>query len=251
MKENKIVVSNQEISYIDENENNDKTLLFLHGWGQSKQSFLPVINDLKNEGVRCISIDLPGHGNSEEPKEVFGVEDYANIINEIINILSLKNVIIIGHSFGCRISFYLALKNNNIHKLLLTGAAGIKPKRNLMYHVRVLGYKFQKFLCKTPFYSQYREDLLANSGSRDYKEATPRMKQVLIKVVNEDLTHLMPKIKQQVVLFWGINDMQTPLEDGVKMNNLISNSTLVKVDGSHYAFLENQELFVKEIKKLI
>lgn len=250
-------VKNKEISYLlkkSSNKNNKELILFLHGWGQSKECFLSIINDLELK-KDIIAIDLPGFGDSEEPgneslEENYITEYYADSVNEFLEQFTYDNIALVSHSFGGRISFWLANKNSKIKNMLLTGAAGIKPKRDLSYYFSVYGFKIQKFLLKTPFYSQYKDDVLKNSGSEDYKNASNMMKKVLIKTVNEDLKFLLGKIKQKVFLFWGEYDEATPIEDAYLMKKLIRNSELEVVKGTHYAFLENQDEFIKKIKEL-
>lgn len=57
-------------------------------------------------------------------------------------------------------------------------------------------------------------------GSADYAAASPLMRQVLVKVVNENLEPLLPNIKCPALLVWGVNDTATPLSDGEKWNSL-------------------------------
>lgn len=65
------------------------------------------------------------------------------------------------------------------------------------------------------------------------------MRQVLVKVVNEDLEPLLSNIQQETLLIWGDKDTATPLSDGQKMEKLIKNSGLVTVKGAgHYSYLE-------------
>ena len=83
----------------------------------------------------------------------------------------------------------------------------------------------------------------AKAGSADYRNASPMMKAVLSKVVNEDLCDRMPLIKAPALLFWGEADTATPLSDAQKMNRLIPDSGLVTVPGgSHFSFLDNPYL---------
>ncbi len=251
-----INVQGKEVSYIlkKSKKKSKKLNLFLHGWGQSKECFFNIIDKLEIE-KDIIAIDLPGFGDTSEfdeeaLKSKYITRYYSEFISEFIDKFDYEEVNLISHSFGARLSFWMANDNSKVKKLLLTGAAGIKPKRSLIYYFRVYGFKFQKFLLKTPFYFQYKEDILKNSGSLDYKNASPFMKRVLIKTVNEDLTFLFKKIKQKTILFWGENDDATPLSDGKIMNKEIVNSKLIVVKGTHYAFLENEDLFLKKIKEI-
>ena len=66
------------------------------------------------------------------------------------------------------------------------------------------------------------------------------MKEILKKVVDEDLQHVMPNIKASTLLIWGEKDTATPVSDAQIMAKLIPDSGLVVFPGcTHYSFLEN------------
>ena len=77
------------------------------------------------------------------------------------------------------------------------------------------------------------------TGSADYKNASPVMREVLVKTVNEDLSECAKKIKAETLLIWGDNDTAVPLEHAKELNNLLENSDLIVLPGSHYCYLEN------------
>ena len=183
----------------------------LHGWGQSYQCFMPLIEKLNNN-FHIFALDLPGFGKSEEPNFPYTIYDYANYVLAFIKKLDINEYNLVAHSFGGRISIILANQDqNHIKKMVLTGAAGIKPKKTWRQKLSVYHYKFMKLLTKTPIFCQWHKDLITNSGSPDYRQASPMMKQVLTNTVNEDLTPLLNNINQEVLLYWGDDDDQTPL----------------------------------------
>lgn len=70
------------------------------------------------------------------------------------------------------------------------------------------------------------------------------MRAIMSRVVNEDLTHELPKIAAPTLLIWGENDTATPLSDAKKMEKLIPNAGLVSFAGcGHYSFLDNPVQF--------
>ncbi len=245
MNKSTININGLNISYFVEGEGHD--LIFLHGWGQNVESFSPVINILK-EDYRVWAIDFPGHGQSQEPNHGMTIYEFEEIVSKFIEAKEIIKPTLVGHSFGGRVSIIHAAKNENIDSIVLTGAAGIVPPKSLGFKAKVGHYKFMKALTLTPLYAQYRDDLLNNSGSADYKNASQVMKECLIKTVNEDLQYLMPNIEVPTLLYWGENDDATPVSDGHKMNELITNSTLkVMPNSGHYAYLENYHDFISEI----
>ena len=105
----------------------DCPLLFLHGWEGSSLSF-KYFYDILSSKRRCIILDFPPFGKSEEPKEPFNLSDYSQIVIKILKKLQVNKVDIVAHSFGGRIAILLASQTKYINKMLLTGCAGIKRK---------------------------------------------------------------------------------------------------------------------------
>ena len=85
-------------------------VVLLHGWGQNIQMMEPLVKGLKNKKV--LILDLPGFGESDEPDNVWSIEDYADFINKFVNKLGYEKCSIIGHSFGGKIGLIYASKYN-------------------------------------------------------------------------------------------------------------------------------------------
>jgi pimeloyl-ACP methyl ester carboxylesterase len=223
-------------------------ILLLHGWGCNATTF-NAIRPFLEARFRVLTVDFAGFGQSDEPSEVWGVEEYTRSIEALAQAEGVENPILIGHSFGGRVSIVYASRNK-VQKVMLVDAAGVKPKRSLNYYRKVYTFKFIKKLLPL-FVGKTRADKIieqrrAKAGSSDYSQASPKMRAILSKVVNEDLCHLMPKIAAPTLLFWGENDTATPLADAKKMEKLIPDAGLVTVAGAgHYAFLESTPLFLR------
>ena len=96
------------------------------------------------------------------------------------------------------------------------------------------------------------EERRSKSGSSDYNRATPMMRAILSKCVNEDLCHLMPKVTAPVLLFWGDKDTATPLHDAQTMQRLMPDAGLVVAKGAgHFAMLEQTELWMGAVKSFL
>lgn len=223
-------------------------ILLLHGWGCNATTF-NAIRPFLEARFRVLTVDFAGFGQSDEPSEVWGVEEYTRSIEALAQAEGVENPILIGHSFGGRVSIVYASRNK-VQKVMLVDAAGVKPKRSLNYYRKVYTFKLIKKLLPL-FVGKARAEKIieqrrAKAGSSDYSQASPKMRAILSKVVNEDLCHLMPKIAAPTLLFWGENDTATPLADAKKMEKLIPDAGLVTVAGAgHYAFLENAPLFLR------
>ncbi len=202
-----------------------------------------------------INVDFAGFGTSEEPTDVWGVEEYTRTVEAIAKAEGVESPVLVGHSFGGRVSIVYASRNKT-QKVILVDAAGVKPKRSLTYYRKVYTFKLLKWLAPILLGKECAQQLIekrrAKAGSSDYNNASPRMRAIVSKVVNEDLCHLMPKISAPTLLFWGENDTATPLADAKRMEKLIPDAGLVTVAGAgHYSFLENTPLFLRVVESFL
>ena len=226
-------------------------VLLLHGWGCTGEIFKHIASVLST-AYTTYSFDFPGFGASDEPTEVWGVEKYTQMVEAFVKENGIERPALMGHSFGGRVSIVFASRNE-VSRLVLVDAAGVKPKRPLKYYWKVYTFKAMKWLCNT-FLPKEKAQAIIDSrrkgaGSSDYNNASPMMRAILSKVVNEDLTHLMPAIKAPTLLVWGNLDTATPLSDAKTMERLIPDAGLVVAHGTgHFSFLENQGLFTAVIK---
>ncbi len=217
-------------------------VVLMHGWGCDHTTVRSIASTLE-KGMHVFSVDLPGHGKSDEPTSVWGVEDFTRYIERFISLQGIDRPVLIGHSFGGRITLLLSSRNP-IPKIVLVDAAGIKPKRSLSYYRKVYSFKIMKnFLMLVYGKEKGRakvEEWRGKKGSSDYRNSSPVMRSVMSKCVNEDLKHVMLSIKASALLIWGENDTATPISDARMMERLIPDAGLVSFPGcGHYSFLDN------------
>ena len=229
-------------------------LFLLHGWGCSTEIWKSVLPFLE-ERFRVINLDFAGFGQSDEPHAVWGVEEYTRSLEALVQELGIEQPTLIGHSFGGRVSVLYASRNQ-VRSIILTDAAGVKPRRTLSYYRKVYTFKLMKHLLPLLIGSRKAQMLIeqrrSKAGSSDYNRATPMMRAILSKCVNEDLCHLMPKVTAPVLLFWGDKDTATPLRDAHTMQRLMPNAGLVVAQGAgHFAMLEQAELWMGAVKSFL
>ena len=229
-------------------------LLLLHGWGCNTTTF-NAIRPFLEARFRVLTVDFAGFGQSDEPREVWGVEEYTRSIEALAKAEGVENPILIGHSFGGRVSIVYSSRNKT-QKVILVDAAGVKPRRSLSYYRKVYTFKLLKRILPLMVGRKRANEIIearrAKAGSSDYNQATPMMRAILSKCVNEDLCHLMPKIEAPTLLFWGEQDTATPLADAKRMKKLIPDAGLVTVAGAgHFSFLENTPLFLRVVESFL
>lgn len=233
----------------------DKAVILMHGWGCNHTTLASIERVALSCGYRVINVDFPGFGSSEEPSDVWGVEQYTRQIEALVKDLDVAPPIMLGHSFGGRVGILYASRNP-VEKLILVDAAGIKPRRTLKYYRKVYTFKAVKRIMYLFLGKEKAEQRLdarrAKAGSSDYANASPMMRRILSKVVNEDLSDRLSSINAPTLLIWGENDTATPLADAKKMEKLIPDAGLVSFPGcGHYSFLDNPGQFAAVLRSFL
>ncbi len=226
----KISIKDLNINYIQYGEGKD--IVLLHGWGQNIEMMKPI-GDNFSDRFRITILDLPGFGESDEPKNTWKIDDYELLLEEFIEKLKIKKPIMIGHSFGGRLAIRYSARNT-IEKLVLFGSPCIRVQEALPLKVRLL-----KSLKKLPGMDSFGEYMKKYIGSRDYKAASPVMRQTLVEVVNEDLSKYAKEIEEPTLLIWGENDTEAPVAEAKELEKIMLDAALIILPGTHYAYLEN------------
>lgn len=226
----KIKINDVNVNYIQYGEGKD--ILLLHGWGQNIQMMQPIGDSFSNR-CRITIIDFPGFGQSDEPTIPWTIDDYSNMLEEFVKEVGIKKPIIMGHSFGGRVAIRYSAYNS-IEKLVLFGSPCIRLDKELTLSTRIL-----KRLKKLPGMDKIGEYMKKYIGSRDYKAASPIMRQTLVNVVNEDLSEYAKDIEEATLLIWGENDEEAPVEEAKLLEGIMVDAALIILPGTHYAYLEN------------
>lgn len=226
----KIMIQNININYIQYGEGKD--ILLLHGWGQNIAMMKPL-GDNFCDRFRITILDLPGFGKSDEPQESWNIAKYTEILEEFVKKVGIKKPIVMGHSFGGRLAIRYSSRNN-IEKLVLFGSPCIRLEEKLSLTVKIL-----KKLKTLPGLNEFGEYMKKYIGSRDYKAASPIMRQTLVEVVNEDLSKYAREIEEPTLLIWGENDTEAPVTDAKELEKIMIDAALILLPGTHYAYLEN------------
>lgn len=227
-------------------------LLILHGWGSNAQIMLPLAKSLSDR-YTCYVPDLPGFGRTPPPRHPWSVDDYTRLTKEFLSHIGGK-ADILAHSFGGRIMLKLLSSEHHCMagRVLITGGAGLKPKRTWRYYIRLYTAK----TLKAPFQilpGKLRDKGLTwlrstrawqMLGSSDYQQLDGVMRQTFINVVNDHLDDRLPLINKEILLLWGEEDGAAPMDQARRMEKGIEGAALVTIEhAGHYAFLDQPSKF--------
>ncbi|MCC6795355.1 MAG: 2-succinyl-6-hydroxy-2,4-cyclohexadiene-1-carboxylate synthase [Candidatus Hydrogenedentes bacterium] len=82
-------------------------VVFLHGFLGGKCDWATTTN-LLDEDFRCVSLDLPGHGESAGDPNLCSMEYVATKVIELVDSLDAGSFSMVGYSMGGRIALYVS-----------------------------------------------------------------------------------------------------------------------------------------------
>jgi non-heme chloroperoxidase len=99
-------------------------VVFSHGWPLSADAFEDQMFFLAERGYRCIAHDRRGHGRSSQPWSGNDMDTYADDLAKLVEALSLKDAVHVGHSTGGgEVARYIARHGSKrVAKAVLIGA---------------------------------------------------------------------------------------------------------------------------------
>lgn len=175
----------------------------------------------------------------------YALDDYVAEVREYIYKNGLNKPSVVAHSFGARIAIKAVSENaETFDKLVLTGAAGLKPRFSLKRSVKRGAFRLLKtFVPKeklTAFYSP------------DYRDLSDVMKKSFILIVSENLDDRIKLVENPTLLVFGEKDGETPLYMAKKMLKDLPNGRLITVkDAGHFCFSERPNKFNTEVKEFL
>jgi pimeloyl-ACP methyl ester carboxylesterase len=215
-------------------------LVWGHGWGQNRHAMAGLAQSLTSLGGHIL-LDFPGFGDAPPPDAAWSTADYADLAARFLASQPHDGPTVwIGHSFGGRVGIQLAARHPaSVDRLILIAAAGLQRKRSLADQVRVTGkvYTFKALKRMAPVLGMDVDKLRERLGSADYRNAGA-MRDILSKVVREDLSAVAAAITCPTRLIYGENDTETPPEIGERLASLIPDAHLSVLPGQdHYSLL--------------
>ena len=222
-----------KLSYVRRGEGKD--LVFLHGYLASKESFAPQIGYFSRY-YRVTALDFPGFGGAEPLPAAWSVSDYADWTRDALAALGIALPHVVAHSFGGRVAVKCLSRGELFDRAVLTGCAGIVPRRTAGYRVRVGCYRAVRRLA--PGFAE------RHFGSREYRTLPPLMRESYKKIVNEDLRGDAARITRPVLFVCGSEDKETPLSSQRVYVRAVRGSSLYVMEGcGHFAHLEDALAF--------
>jgi pimeloyl-ACP methyl ester carboxylesterase len=196
-------------------------VIWLHGWARRGQDFSAAATNLAHRGVASVALDLPGFGASAAPVIAGGARHYAELVMPALKEIGDGPFVFVGHSFGGTVACVVAANHPEmVRSLVLTGAPLLRTPSS---RTSPLAYRALRWLHAHGMVSSTRiERARQKYGSRDYRNASGVMRDVLVASVNESYEEEVARLNVPVTLLWGDEDREVPLEVATRASALLS-----------------------------
>ena len=245
--ENKSVHASDAGQGIDKSKD---TIVFLHGSGLSHIVWSLTEQFFSNKKYNVLSLDLPGHGNSEGPC-LDSIEKIADWLEKVFIELKLDKVIIIGHSQGCLEALEYSYKyKGRLKKIVFIGGSYQMPVNKDLIDLALNGDSDAIKLMMKWSYKDSKKFIGGNpiekiiQSSKDISEI---LAVDLIACNNySNGSEAVKTIDCPTMLIFGELDKMVNLETGKKFANLIKNSTTHVINGSGHMIMIEKAFEMRE-----
>ena len=231
-------------------EKNRETIVFLHGSGLSHIVWSLTEQFFSSKKFNVLSIDLPGHGNSDGPC-IDSIEKIADWLEEVFKKLDLNDLIIIGHSQGCLEALEYSFKyERRLKKIVLIGGSYRMPVNKDLIELAENGDNDAVKLMMKWGYEGSKKFIGGNpvekiiQSPRDISEILA----VDLKACNNYLngSEAAKLIDLPTLLIFGELDKMVNIEIGKKFSNLIKNSTTHIINGCGHMIMIEKAFEMRE-----
>lgn len=231
----------------------DKTIVMLHGWGDSSQTFSKLSEKLQDI-YEILLLDLPGIGQTQAPETAWGLDDYANFVQAWLQKVGIKDVYaVIAHSNGGAIAMRaVATHQLKPKKIVFLAAAGIRNNHKLKRRLLKVVSKGGKVITsplpghtKIKIRNRFYKRIGSEVGLFPHMEATFR------KIITQDTQTDAKNIKVPTLLIYGKSDKVTPVGYGKIFHGLIDESRLEVIEAGHFLHQEQPDKIASLITKFL
>jgi pimeloyl-ACP methyl ester carboxylesterase len=236
-----------------ERRDGEPSLLLIHGFGNSLQSFRELAPRL-GERHHVIAIDMPGYGLSEKPVDF----DYHNgpqarNLMAAARALGLESIVYIGHSLGGAVALHAAVYDERARGLVLLNPGILST--GVPKIVQITLPPLPRMSAKLFASREFRGNFLKNSyvdpsivteqvidevmlGARTEGYMTG-MTSLMMQYSEGEEILLAPRLTVPTLIPWGNQDRNKPINEADDLQRLIPGSRLVRFDNAgHYVHEE-------------
>jgi len=228
----------------------EKSLVFIHGSGGDHSSWSNQYAGL-HEQYNIVAVNLPGHGSSEGNGES-DIGSYCLWVKKLLDILQLKNVILIGHSLGAAISLQFAINYpQTIHGIVTVGGGMKMPVNPAIFEFLKTNHaESVELICKFSVAKENRAKFMVPLVKSLAQARIDVLQGDLSACDKFDVSQEINKISLKALVICGAEDKMTPPEFSRQISESISGAKLCLIEGAgHMVMMEKPEEFNEALNK--
>ncbi|MCA9499338.1 MAG: alpha/beta fold hydrolase [Nitrospira sp.] len=258
----KTVIKKCIVGYTDQGEGTP--LVFVHAFPLSKAMWQPQVDAL-TDTYRVITIDLPGHGESDIVLWNDTLDGYAKSIICLLDHLGIARAVFIGLSMGgyTVFSLYRHYPDRILGMVLADTRAQADSEEGKAGRQSMAEVAFKDG--PSAIADIMLPKLLAPSTIKDHAEIVEQVRQMILQTstaaividlvamaARPDSTDLLSTITCPTLVIVGENDVATPVSESHYMTNRITGSILVTIPGAgHLSNFEQPAAFNEALRSFL
>jgi len=145
-----------------------RVLLLIPGLTANAHSFDGLVHVGLSDIGRVIALDMRGRGESDAPLYGYAIEDHARDVIGVLDALELDRVVLVGHSFGGLLAYWLAANHpERVERCVAIDAPAeidpviieqVQPSLDRLGHVYPSWDEYLALVQSMPYFAQYGWD---------------------------------------------------------------------------------------------
>lgn len=249
---------NGKISYIRKGSG-AQTYILLPGIGETKEGYLPLIQELETRGV-VYSLDIRGQGDSSSDFTSFSAFDVAMDVIQFLDEKKLKNTILVGSSLSAASAVYLGAERSDLVKKIVLSGPFVRD-HDISFGIKTMISIGFRYPWGARLWKAYYEDLHITVKPSDLSEQSERIYNYLtldkrISILREYLfsskagcEEKLDSIKVPVVIIMGGKDpdFENPVEELDWIAGITNGQKFLFENSGHYPHREEPKRFAEVI----
>ena len=229
------------------------SILLMHGSGLTHIVWSLHEQFYASQGFNILSVDLPGHGNSEGPS-LKSIEEISDWVKSLMNVLDIKKIIIIGHSQGCLVGIDFASRYPNLINdlVLVAGSYKMPVNQDLIDYAEAGDEKVILLMMKWGY--EGSKAFIGGNPVKKIINSSREIREVLAVDLNACKNYKsgkesLEKINCPTLCIFGDLDKMIPLEVGNKMASMIKNSEKKIINNCGHMIIFEKAFEMRKIVK--
>ncbi len=234
-------------------EKEKPSILLMHGSGLTHIVWSLHEQFYANQGYNVLSVDLPGHGNSEGPS-LKSIEEISDWIKSLMNVLDIKKLIIIGHSQGSLVGIDFAARYPNLINslVLVAGSYKMPVNQDLINYAEAGDEKAVLLMMKWGY--EGSKAFIGGNPVKKIINSSREIREVLAVDLNACNNYKggkesLGKINCSTLCIFGDLDKMVPLEVGNKMSSMIKNAEKKVINNCGHMIIFERAFEMRKIVK--